>query len=51
MKITLLGINLFEEKLCDKIKIVINEEIQKLDKTLKYSLSLEFNESLIYCSK
>ena len=51
MKITLPGINLFEEKLCDKIKIAINEEIQKLDITLKYSLTLEFDESLIYCSE
>ena len=51
MKITLPGINLFEEKLCDKIKIAINEEIQNLDITLKYSLTLEFDESLIYCSE
>ena len=51
MKITLPGINLFEEKLCDKIKIAINEEVQNLDKTLKYSLTLEFDESLIYCSE
>jgi len=51
MKITLPGINLFEDKLCDKITIAINEEIQNLDKTLKYSLTLEFDESLIYCSE
>lgn len=51
MKITLPRTNLFEEKLGEKIQLAVNEEIQKLDKTSKYSFSLEFDESLIYCSE
>lgn len=47
MNITISGTDLFEEKLNEKILLSTNEEIQKLDKTAKYSFSLQFNETLI----
>lgn len=50
MKITIPGIDLYEEKLNEKIRLAVNEGIQKLDKTAKYAFCLEFDETLIDCS-
>lgn len=49
MKITIPGTDLFEEKLNEKIQLAVKEEIQKLDKNVKYSFCLEFDETLIKC--
>jgi hypothetical protein len=51
MKITIPGTDLFEEKLNEKIQLAVNEEIQKVDKNVKYSFCLEFDETLIYCKE
>jgi hypothetical protein len=51
MEIIIPGTNLFEEKLNEKIQLAVNEEIQKLDKSIKYSFCLEFDETLIYSNE